>query len=76
MEDLKPAVALNVFIEPYFRKEILQKVFENLDAVPSELRRELIADVKDKVRISGFRNVMSAPRALLLRNAESVFEKE
>lgn len=76
MEDLKPAVALNVFIEPYFRKEILQKVFENLDAVPAELRRELIADVKDKVRISGFRNVMSAPRALLLRNAETVFEKD
>lgn len=76
MEDLKPAIALNVFIEPYFRKEILQKVFENLDAVPVELRREFVAEVKEKVRISGFRNSMAAPRALLLRNAEDVFEKD
>ena len=75
MEDLKPAIALNVFIEPYFRKEILQKIFENLDSIPSELRREFIAEVKDKVRISGFRNAMAAPRALLVRDAETVFEK-
>lgn len=76
MEDLKPAITLNVFIEPYFRKEILQKVSENLDALPAELRRELIADVKKKVRIGGFRNVMVAPRALLVRDAENVFEKD
>jgi len=76
MEDLKPAIALNVFIEPYFRREILQKVFENLNALPAELRRELVAEVKEKVRISGFRNSMVAPRALLIRDAESVFEKD
>ena len=76
MEDLKPAIALNVFIEPYFRREILQKVFENLNALPAELRRELLAEVKEKVRISGFRNSMVAPRALLIRDAESVFEKD
>jgi hypothetical protein len=76
MEDLRPAIALNVFIEPYFRKEILQKVFENIDALPTELRRELVAEVKEKVRISGFRNSMAAPRALLIRDAEAVFEKD
>lgn len=76
MEDLRPAIALNVFIEPYFRKEILQKIFDNIDALPAELRRELIAEVKEKVRISGFRNAMAAPRALLIRDAESVFEKD
>ncbi len=76
MEDLRPAVALNVFIEPYFRKEILQKIFDNLDTLPAELRRELIAEVKEKVRISGFRNSMAAPRALLIRDAENIFEKD
>ena len=76
MEDLRPAIALNVFIEPYFRKEILQKIFDNIDALPAELRRELIAEVKEKVKISGFRNSMAAPRALLIRDAESVFEKD
>ncbi len=76
MEELRPALALNVFIEPYFRKEILEKVFENLNTLPAELRRELVADVKEKVRISGFRNTMAAPRALLIRNAETVFEKD
>ena len=76
MEDLRPAIALYVFIEPYFRKEILEKVFENLDILPAELRRELIADIKEKVRISGFRNSMVAPRALLIRDAETVFEKD
>lgn len=75
MEDLRPAIALNVFIEPYFRKQILEKIFEDLNTLPAELRRELVADVKEKVRISGFRNTMAAPRALLIRNAETVFEK-
>ena len=76
MEDLRPALALNVFIEPYFRKEIFQKIFENIDSLPADLRRELIAEVKEKVRISGFRNSMAAPRALLVRDAETVFEKD
>lgn len=76
MEDLRPAIALNVFIEPYFRKEILQKIFEHLDSIPSELRREFIAEVKEKVRISGFRNAMAAPRPLLIRDAENVFETD
>jgi len=76
MEGLKPAIALNVFIEPYFRKEILQKVFENLNTLPAELRQELGAEVKEKVRISGFRNSMVAPRSLLVRDAEAVFEKD
>ncbi len=76
MDDLKPAIALNVFIEPYFRKEILHKVFDNLGELPAEIRRELVSEVKDKVRISGFRNPMVAPRALLIRDAETVFEKD
>ena len=76
MEELKPAIALNVFVEPYFRSEILQKVFDNLGELPAELRREAISEVKDKVRISGFRNAMVAPRSLLVRDAESMFEKD
>lgn len=76
MEDFRPAIALNVFIEPYFRKEILQKVFENLDDLPVDLRRDLILQVKEHVKISGFRNPMVAPRALLVRSAESIFEKD
>ena len=76
MEDLRPAIALNVFIEPYFRKQILQKIFDNIDALPAELRRELIAEVKENVRISGFRNSMAAPRSLLIRDAETIFEKD
>ncbi len=76
MDDFRPAIALNVFIEPYFSREILQKIFEHLDALPSELRRELVTEIKDQVRISGFRNPMVAPRALLVRDAEPVFEKD
>jgi hypothetical protein len=76
MEEFRPAIALNVFIEPYFGKEILQKIFENLGELPADLRRELVAEVKEQVRISGFRNPMVAPRVLLIRNAESVFETD
>ncbi len=76
MDDFRPAIALNVFIEPYFRKEILQKIFEHLDILPADLRRDLVTQVKDHVKISGFRNPMVAPRALLVRYAESVFEKD
>lgn len=76
MDDLKPAVALNIYIEPYFRKEILHRIFEHIGELPSENRRKLIADVKERVRISGFRNPMVAPRALLVRDSETAFEKD
>ena len=76
MDEFRPAIALNVFIEPYFRKEILQKIFDHIDDLPADLRRELISEVKEQVRISGFRNPIVAPRALLIRDAESVFEKD
>ncbi len=76
MDDFRPAIALNVYIEPYFRKEILQKTFDNLDILPADLRRDLLTQVKDHVKISGFRNPMVAPRMLLVRGAESVFEKD
>lgn len=76
MDEFKPAIALNVFIEPYFRKEVLEKVFGNIDKFSPDLRKDLLAEVKDQVKISGFRNPMVAPRALLIKNAETVFEKD
>ncbi|MFZ3069812.1 MAG: hypothetical protein WA110_01640 [Anaerolineaceae bacterium] len=76
MEDYKPFVALNVYLVTPFRQEILAKVVDNLSALPDEQRRLLVDNVKEYVRISGFRNPFAAPQSLLLRKMEQPFEQD
>jgi hypothetical protein len=72
----KPMVGLNVYLEPYFRSEIIEKVYANIPELSDEIRRDLIRLTKDELKVPGFRNPMLAPLALRIRAAEKKFEKD
>ncbi len=76
MDNLKPMIALNVYLLPEFRQEILDGVVSGLSALPDDVRRDVMSAVRDEVKISGFRNPFSAPKAVLIRRMESVFLKQ
>jgi len=76
MSELKPLHAINVYIEPWFREEIITKIFEDFSVYPESLRKELVEAVKTEVKVSGFRNPLTAPKRLLVRDVEKIFEKD
>lgn len=76
MSERKPLHIINVFIEPWFRKEIIATVLKDLSSYPEELRKELVETIKREVKVSGFRNPLTAPKRLLERETEKLFEKD
>ena len=76
MSDLKPLHAINVFIEPWFREEIVENVLADFSVYSDESRKELVETLKSEVKVSGFRNPLTAPRRLLVREADKLFETD
>ncbi|HHX09630.1 MAG TPA: hypothetical protein GX730_09430 [Chloroflexi bacterium] len=76
MSELQPLHAINVYIEPWFREEIITKIFEDFSLYPEPLRKELVESVKNEVKVSGFRNPLTAPKRLLVREVEKIFETD
>lgn len=76
MEARKPMLAINYYLEPYFRKELLQDVFGKLSDLSPESRADALVAVKKTVRVSGFRNPMQAPATILNKRVEETFEKD
>jgi hypothetical protein len=76
MDNLQPMIALNIYLLPGFRQEILDEVLSGLSSLPEEDRREVMSSVRENVKISGFRNPFSAPKAVLMRRMEAVFFKQ
>ena len=76
MDNLRPMIALNVYLLPEFRQEILGAVVSGLQALPDEIRRPVLSAIREEVKISGFRNPLSAPHAVLIRQMESAFIKQ
>jgi len=72
----KPMVGLNVYLEPEFRRELIEKVYANIPDLSDETRRSLINISKELLKIAGFRNPMTAPLPLRVRAAEAKFEKD
>jgi len=72
----KPMIGLNVYLEPKFRKELIEKVYANIPELSDDIRRDLLTMTKELVKIAGFRNPMSAPLSLRVRAAEEKFEKD
>ena len=66
--------AINVFIEPWFREEIIENVLEDFSKYTEESRKELAETLKNDVKVSGFRKTLTAPKRLLIREAAKVFE--
>lgn len=72
----KPMIGLNVYLEPQFRKELIEKVYADILKLSDDKRRDLLKISKEFLNIAGFRNPMSAPLPLRVRAAEAKFEKE
>lgn len=75
-QDYKAMIGLNVYLEPQFRKDVVEKVYSNLSGLSKDLRLQLIKITKEEIKVSGFRNPMLAPTALLVKSAVVKFEKE
>ena len=76
MDNLRPMIALNVYLLPEFRQEILSMVIAGMSALPDEIRRPVLSAIREEVKISGFRNPFSAPHSVLVRRMETVFLKQ
>lgn len=76
MENFQPMIALNVYLEPYFRQEILDKVLAQRTKLPEQAQRDLSAIFRSEIQIRGFRNPLAAPHGLLVKESEKKFEKD
>jgi len=70
-----PFNAINEFMLPEYRLEVIQYVFQNVNQLPSGLQRGIHQTQKKYLKISGFRNSTLAPVPLKVRNSVSAFEK-
>ncbi|NLE84082.1 MAG: hypothetical protein GX603_06160 [Chloroflexi bacterium] len=76
MSELKPLHAINVFIEPWFREEIIENVLADFSVYSDDSRKELVETLKSEVKVHGFRNPLTAPKRLLVREADKLFETD
>lgn len=76
MSELKPLHTINVFIEPWFREEIIKAIILDLSVHPDEIRKELVETIKVEVKVSGFRNPLTVPKRLLVRESDKLFETD
>lgn len=74
MSELQPLHVINVFIEAWFRQEIIEKVLTDFSPYTSETRKDLAETLKSEVKVSGFRNPLTARKRLLVRETEKMFE--
>lgn len=76
MSELKPLHVINVFIEPWFLQEIIESVLTDFSVYSDEVRKALAQTLKNEVKVSGFRNPLTAPKRLLVRASEKLFETD
>ncbi len=74
MSELKSLHVINVYIEAWFRQEIVENVLNDFSVYDPEVRKALAETVKEEVKVSGFRNPLTAPKRLLVRETEKKFE--
>ena len=76
MSELRPLHVINVFIESWFRQEIIEMVLNDFSVYSDEVRKALAETLKTEVKVSGFRNPLTAPKRLLVRESEKLFETD
>jgi len=76
MSELRPLHVINVFIESWFRQEIIENVLTDFSVYSDDVRKALVETLKTEVKVSGFRNPLTAPKRLLVREAEKLFETD
>ena len=70
-----PFHAINEFMLPEYRLEILHKVLTHLDDLPAERKNHILNLFKRYVKLPGFRNSTLAPVAIKVKGSVQVFEK-
>jgi hypothetical protein len=70
-----PFHAINQFMIPEYRQEILHKVFGHLDELPSDRKNRILSLFKRYVSVPGFRNSALAPLPIKIKNAGPAFDK-
>jgi len=70
-----PFNAINEFMLPEYRLEVIQSVFLNVNQLPPGLQRGIHQMQRKYLKIAGFRNSALAPVPLKVRNSVSAFEK-
>jgi hypothetical protein len=70
-----PFSAINEFMLPEYRQEILLKVLGHLDELPVERKSTILSQVKRYVKLHGFRNSTMAPLAVKVKGSGGAFEK-
>ena len=76
MNELKPMHVINIYIESWFRQEIIENVLTDFSAYSDEVRKTLAETLKSEVKVSGFRNSLTAPKRLLVRESDKLFETD
>jgi hypothetical protein len=69
-----PFFAINDFMFPEFRINVLQKVFSNLEKLSPERKAAILGIVKRSVTVPGFRNSAQAPAPVKAKASVNVFE--
>lgn len=70
-----PFNAVNEFLLPEYRLNMLQQVFTEINTLPEDRRAAINRLVKKSVKVAGFRNSTLAPAPVKARAAVSTFEK-
>lgn len=66
---------INEFMLPDFRQQVLNQVITNLDLLPAGLRAQLSTQIRQLVKVPGFRNSAAAPAAVKARGSVQAFER-
>lgn len=66
---------INEFMLPEFRQQVIAQVITNLDALPADLRSRLNGQIRQLVKVPGFRNSSLAPAPVKVRGAIQTFER-
>jgi hypothetical protein len=70
-----PFHAINEYMLPEFRLNVITAVLRDLDKLPGERRSALNNMIKRSVTVPGFRNSSAAPLGVKVRGAVTTFER-
>lgn len=70
-----PFHAINEFMRPDFRLQVVRAALNALPALPEDIRLPVDRMTRQVVRVPGFRNSMKAPASLKARPMAEAFEK-
>jgi hypothetical protein len=70
-----PFNAINQFMLPDYRQNVLRQVLGSLDQLPPSQKAGLISSIKRLFTVPGFRNATNAPLSIKVKGAVAPFEK-